>query len=70
MAEEFLTIDEVAERLRVSRWSVSRYIKSEALHAIKGDGRNGPVRISLSSYVAFIEAHTQPRTVTAEERTR
>ncbi|MGC4769239.1 helix-turn-helix domain-containing protein [Micromonospora sp. DT44] len=66
MEEEFLTVDEVAARLRVSRWSVGRYITSGALHAIKGDGRNGPVRIPISSYRAYIDAHT----VTAEERTR
>ncbi|MEV4384364.1 helix-turn-helix domain-containing protein [Micromonospora sp. NPDC049580] len=66
MDEQFLTIDEVAGRLRVSRWSVRRYIESGALKATKADGRNGAVRIPLSSYVAYIEAHT----VTAEERTR
>ena len=66
MEEQFLTVDDVAERLRVSRWSIGRYIKSGALKATKAAGPNGAVRIPLSSYVAYIEAHT----VTAEERTR
>ncbi|MBM0274103.1 helix-turn-helix domain-containing protein [Micromonospora tarensis] len=67
MEEQFLTIDEVAERLRVSRWSVTRYIKSGALKATKtGHGRNGAVRIPLSSFITWINDHT----VTAEERTR
>ncbi|MEU5965925.1 helix-turn-helix domain-containing protein [Micromonospora parva] len=66
MDEQFLTIDEVAGRLRVSRWSVHRYIKSGALKAIKADGRNGAVRIPLSSFVQCVNDHT----VTAEERTR
>lgn len=68
MEEQFLTVDEVAERLRVSRWSVGRYITSGALKAVKAAGRNGAVRIPLASYVAFIDAHTV--TATAEERTR
>lgn len=66
MEEQFLTVDEVAERLRVSRWSVGRYISSGALKAVKADGRNGAVRISAASYAAFINDHTVP----AEERTR
>jgi excisionase family DNA binding protein len=67
--EQHLTVDEVAGLLRVSRWSVGRYIKSGALKATKADGRNGAVRIPLSSYAAFIEDHTE-HPVTAEERTR
>lgn len=66
MEEQFLTVDEVAERLRVSRWSVGRYIKSGSLKAIKADGPNGAVRIPLASYAAFLDDHT----VTAKERTR
>ncbi|MFY1588951.1 helix-turn-helix domain-containing protein [Micromonospora sp. WMMD734] len=66
MEEQHLTVDEVAALLRVSRWSVGRYIKSGALRATKADGRNGAVRIPSSSYEAFIADHT----VTAKERTR
>lgn len=63
MAKEFLTVDEVAEVLRVSRWSVIRYIKAGALDATKAAGPNGSYRIPLSSVHAYIQAHT----VTAEE---
>ncbi|TDC82423.1 DNA-binding protein [Micromonospora sp. KC606] len=64
--DRFLTVQEVADVLRVSRWSVGRYIDAGALQAIKGDGTNGSIRIPLSSLTAYIEAHT----VSAEERTR
>jgi excisionase family DNA binding protein len=64
--EQHLTVDDVANILRVSRWSVGRYIKSGALRATKATGRNGAVRIPVSALSAYIEAHT----VTAEERTR
>jgi excisionase family DNA binding protein len=66
VVEQHLTVDEVADLLRVSRWSVGRYIKSGALKATKAPGPNGAVRIPISSYQAYIEAHT----VTASEETR
>lgn len=56
--DRFLTVDEVAAALRVSRWSVGRYIKAGALTALKAGGPNGSVRIPLSSLNAYIEAHT------------
>lgn len=65
--ERFLTVQEVADILRVSRWSVGRYIEAGALEAIKSDGPNGSIRIPLRSLHAYIEAHT---VISAEERTR
>ncbi|MFC8846744.1 MULTISPECIES: helix-turn-helix domain-containing protein [unclassified Micromonospora] len=56
--DRFLTVQEVADVLRVSRWSVGRYIEAGALEAIKGDGPNGSVRIPLRSLHAYIEART------------
>ncbi|WP_431975573.1 helix-turn-helix domain-containing protein [Micromonospora haikouensis] len=56
--DRFLTVQEVAGVLRVSRWSVGRYIEAGALEAIKGDGPNGSIRIPLRSLHAYIEAHT------------
>ncbi|MEO3929284.1 helix-turn-helix domain-containing protein [Micromonosporaceae bacterium B7E4] len=64
MEPEFLTVDEVAAALRVSRWSVGRYIAAKELEAIKAPGRNGAVRISVRSYQAFIQRNT----VTAQEQ--
>lgn len=66
MAEQHLTVDEVAALLRVSRWSIGRYVKSGALSATKAPGPKGAVRIPVSALNAFIEAHTEH----AEERTR
>ena len=63
MEPEFLTVDEVAETLRVSRWSVGRYIGAGELVAIKAPGRNGAVRIPLRSLHDFIRRNT----VTARE---
>lgn len=56
--DRFLTVQEVAGVLRVSRWSVGRYIGAGALEAIKGDGPNGSIRIPLRSLHSYIEAHT------------
>lgn len=65
--ERFLTVEEVAAILRVSRWSIGRYIAAGALKAIKSDGPNGSLRIPVSALTAYIEAHT---VTAAEERTR
>lgn len=62
--ERFLTVEEVAEVLRISRWSVGRYIKSGALKAVKADGPNGAVRVPEESGLGeYLRAHT----VTARE---
>jgi excisionase family DNA binding protein len=63
---QHLTVDEVAEALRVSRWSVGRYITAGELEAVKSPGRNGAVRIPLRSLHAFIRRNT----VTASEEQR
>lgn len=63
MDEQHLTVAEVAERLRVSEWTVRRWIKSGALRAIQADGPNGAYRIPASGYREYLDAHT----VTAEE---
>lgn len=64
--EQYFTIAEVAGFLRVSRWSVRRYIDRGELHAIKAPGRNGAIRIPKPSYTEFIRAHT----VTASKEPR
>jgi excisionase family DNA binding protein len=44
-----LTVAEVAERLRLSVWSVYRMVESERLPAIKlGPGKMAPIRIRES----------------------
>jgi len=64
--QHHLTVNEVAAYLRVSRWSVRRYIDAGELTAIKGNGRNGAVRIPCDSLRDYIQRHT----VTASEETR
>jgi excisionase family DNA binding protein len=64
--EQHLTVDEVGEILRVSRWSVGRYIAARELAAVKAPGRNGAVRVPVSSLRDYIQRHT----VTASEETR
>lgn len=56
----FLTVEQVADAFRVSRWAVSRWIGKGALEAIKvGDPtKNGSVRIPLRSYREFVRRHT------------
>ncbi|MEV6800557.1 helix-turn-helix domain-containing protein [Micromonospora rifamycinica] len=63
MEEQHLTVGEVAGLLRVSEWTVRRYIQSGVLRATKADGPNGSYRIPLSGYREYIDAHT----VTARE---
>ena len=58
MPEEFLTVDEFAASMKVSRWTVGRLIKSGELKAVKGEGRNGSVRIPVTSHADYIERHT------------
>lgn len=53
-----LTVEEVAELLRVSRWSVSRHIAKGRLQATKAPGPNGSVRIPLSALDDFLRRHT------------
>lgn len=67
MEHQFLTVDEVADALRVSRWSVGRYIAAGELEAVKSPGaRNSAVRIPLRSYQDFIRRNT----VTASKEMR
>jgi excisionase family DNA binding protein len=53
----YLTINEVRQRLRVSRWTVTRLIERGELTAIKAAGRNGAVKIDSTSLEAYIERH-------------
>jgi len=66
--EEYWTLDEVAERLKISRRSVGRLITSGALPAIRITAERGSVRIAESDLKAFLEARrTAPRPSEAEE---
>jgi excisionase family DNA binding protein len=56
--ERFLTIEEVAERLRVSDRTVRRWIESGALHAYKPGGE---WRIQATDLAAFLETRSSPK---------
>lgn len=46
-AQKLLTVPEVAERLRLSRWSVYRMIEAGVLPAVRVSAApNGPLRVS------------------------
>jgi excisionase family DNA binding protein len=60
LAEEemFLTIEEIAERLRVSDRTVRRWIESGGLHAYKPGGE---WRIPASDLATFLETRSSPK---------
>lgn len=67
--EQHFTVKEVADYLRISRWSVGRYIESGELTALKaGEGRTAAVRIPASSLADFIERHTVAAVTASEEK--
>lgn len=52
----YLTTRQVCDELKISRWHVARLIRTGQLDAIKGEGRNGHVKIDEESLAAYIEA--------------
>jgi excisionase family DNA binding protein len=59
--EEYYTLDQVAEKLQVSRRTVNRWIEEGKLVAIKFAPVQGRVRVSESDLKEFIQRHrTRP----------
>ena len=58
MAEEYLTVEEVAQRLKVTKQAIYNWINEGKLHAVKA-GR--ATRIPLSSLEAFLKPYEQER---------
>ena len=55
--EEYWTLDEVAERLKVHRRTVNRWIEDRELPAIRvGKGPRGSIRISETDLQKFLES--------------
>ena len=54
----YLTLQDVAARLKVSIRTVKRYIKSGYLRAIRLGGKRGTLRVEEQSYVEYVESHT------------
>lgn len=70
MAEELLTIPDVAARLKVSRMSVYRLIHGDELTAVNialGTQRT-KLRVTGTAYAQYVASHTVPATP-AKERT-
>lgn len=51
----YLSTSQVCRTLNISRWQVTRLIKSGRLAAIKGKGPNGHFRIDAASLDAYVE---------------
>jgi excisionase family DNA binding protein len=51
----YLSTRQVCHTLNISRWQVTRLIKSGRLAAIKGAGVNGHYRIDADSLAAYVE---------------
>jgi len=60
--EEYWTLDEVAERLKVNRRTVNRWVESGHLTAIRfGPGPRGSIRIAESDLQEFIQQRRTDR---------
>lgn len=61
MDETYLTLDQVAEKLQVSRRTVNRWIEAGNLVVIRLSAQAGSVRVAESDLRAFIDARrTRP----------
>lgn len=64
----YMTVDEVAAWLRVSRWTVGRLVKTGELTAIKAGGRNGAIRVDADSVEDYLKRHTIQATASTRSR--
>ncbi len=54
---QYLTVDEVATRLKVSSWTVKRWLRDGELKGVRL-GKNGPWRTSEEDLARFLEEST------------
>jgi excisionase family DNA binding protein len=59
--EEYFTLEEVAERLKVSRRTVNRWVEDGKLVAVKFAPGQGRIRIAESDLKEFIDQHRTGR---------
>jgi excisionase family DNA binding protein len=60
--EKYYRLDEVAERLQVSKRSIARWVEAGALPVIRLSAQKGSVRVAESDLRAFLEARrTAPK---------
>lgn len=56
----FLTIKEVSTKLRIHRVTVGHLVKRGELRAIKGEGKNGRVKIYADSVDEYLRRQAVP----------
>ena len=59
--EEYYTLEQVAEKLQVTRRTVNRWIEEGQLVAIKFAPRQGRIRVAESDLKDFLERHRTGR---------
>jgi excisionase family DNA binding protein len=59
--EEYYTLEEIAERLKVSRRTVNRWIEDGKLTAVKFAPGQGHIRVAESDLKEFVERHRTGR---------
>jgi excisionase family DNA binding protein len=52
--ERYLTVPEIAERLRVTEWTVYQWLRKGRLHGYQPGGRKGGWRVSDTDLRQFI----------------
>lgn len=63
----FLTVQETCDRLRKSRWTIAKLIKSGELEAIKGPTAKAHVKVVEASVQRYIERYTVTPTTEGEQ---
>jgi len=59
--EEYFTLEEVAERLKVTRRTVNRWIEDGKLTAVKFAPGQGHIRVAESDFKEFVDRHRTGR---------
>ena len=54
-ADHLLTVQEIADRLRISRWSVYNLIRAKQLHTVKIGRRRLATPGALAAYIKALE---------------
>lgn len=59
IAPDFLTVPEVAEQLRVNRWTVYRKVAAREIPGLRlGSAKNAPIRILARDVADYIHENT------------
>ncbi len=61
---EYLTVEEVSDRLKVSPWTVKRWLRDGELKGVRL-GKNGPWRTTDADLDRFLEESTQGKETAA-----